>query len=63
SRRAIHEQSVVLLCEFHLAKELADGVVAGQTDKLALAKTSGQDIVQFAKLKSRECLTKVWAMI
>ncbi|WP_248886911.1 hypothetical protein [Anaplasma phagocytophilum] len=53
-----------MLCEFHLAtKEPAYGVVTGQTDKLALAKTSGQDILQFAKLKSREFLTKVWAMI
>ncbi|AEB26897.1 P44-64 outer membrane protein, silent, partial [Anaplasma phagocytophilum str. HZ] len=34
-----------------LAKELAYDVVTGQTDKLAaaLAKTSGKDIVQFAK--------------
>ncbi|KJV66850.1 surface antigen family protein [Anaplasma phagocytophilum str. ApNP] len=34
-----------------LAKELAYDVVSGQTDKLtaALAKTSGKDIVQFAK--------------
>ncbi|EOA61715.2 P44-66 outer membrane protein, partial [Anaplasma phagocytophilum str. HGE1] len=37
--------------EYLLAKELAYDVVTGQTDKLtaALAKTSGKDIVQFAK--------------
>ncbi|EOA62941.2 P44-new outer membrane protein, partial [Anaplasma phagocytophilum str. CRT38] len=37
--------------EYLLAKELAYDVVTGQTDNLAaaLAKTSGKDIVQFAK--------------
>ncbi|WP_081250568.1 P44/Msp2 family outer membrane protein [Anaplasma phagocytophilum] len=51
-----------------LAKELAYDVVTGQTDKLsaALAKTSGKDIVQFAKavgvshpsIDSKVCATK-----
>ncbi|KJV64892.1 surface antigen family protein [Anaplasma phagocytophilum str. ApMUC09] len=52
-----------------LAKELAYDVVSGQTDKLtaALAKTSGKDIVQFAKavgishseIDKKVCVTKV----
>ncbi|WP_433846748.1 P44/Msp2 family outer membrane protein [Anaplasma phagocytophilum] len=52
-----------------LAKELAYDVVTGQTDKLtaALAKTSGRDIVQFAKaveishpgIDKKVCVTKV----
>ncbi|KJV60457.1 P44/Msp2 family outer membrane protein [Anaplasma phagocytophilum] len=51
-----------------LAKELAYDVVTGQTDKLtaALAKTSGKDIVQFAKavgitnstIDGKVCVTK-----
>ncbi|KJV82155.1 surface antigen family protein [Anaplasma phagocytophilum str. CRT53-1] len=51
-----------------LAKELAYDVVTGQTDNLAaaLAKTSGKDIVQFAKaveisypsIDSKVCVTK-----
>ncbi|AEB26907.1 P44-57 outer membrane protein, silent, partial [Anaplasma phagocytophilum str. HZ] len=51
-----------------LAKELAYDVVTGQTDKLtaALAKTSGKDIVQFAKaveisapnIDKKVCVTK-----
>ncbi|AEB26895.1 P44-22 outer membrane protein, silent, partial [Anaplasma phagocytophilum str. HZ] len=51
-----------------LAKELAYDVVTGQTDKLtaALAKTSGKDIVQFAKaveisapkIDKQVCVTK-----
>ncbi|ANC34907.1 P44/Msp2 family outer membrane protein [Anaplasma phagocytophilum str. Norway variant2] len=53
-----------------LAKELAYDVVTGQTDKLtaALAKTSGKDIVQFAKaveishpdIDNKVCRTKAY---
>ncbi|AEB26912.1 surface antigen family protein [Anaplasma phagocytophilum str. NCH-1] len=60
----IREDETVYL----LAKELAYDVVTGQTDKLtaALAKTSGKDIVQFAKaveisspnIEKKVCRTK-----
>ncbi|QLL66351.1 P44/Msp2 family outer membrane protein [Anaplasma phagocytophilum str. Norway variant1] len=70
--KGIREKSIIREYEadtvYLLAKELAYDVVTGQTDKLAaaLAKTSGKDIVQFAKavkisapkIDEQVCVTK-----